>query len=132
MEQLLIQLGINLASSVIYDLVKMYHRSTTNPTIDGLKNYLASKLVVENAVIKANTIIDFMAKNGDILIQGTSIYAPQSVQMNSSQNTSLVFGNNSVSSTDKTSVEAGYGAQIVASGGAGIRQNEDGSIILFA
>ena len=131
MEQLLIQLGINLASSVIYELVTMYHRSTPNPTIEGLKNYLASKLVIEGANIKASTIVDFMAKNGDIIIQGTNIYAPQAVNMASSHGTQLIFGNNSVSATDKTKIEAGHGAHIVATGGAGIRQNEDGSISFF-
>ena len=131
MEQLLIQLGINLASSAIYELITIYHRSTANPTIEGLKNYLASKLLIEGAIIKASTIIDFMAKNGDIIIQGTDIYASQAVNMASSHGTKLVFGNSSVSTTNKTKIEAGQDAHIVATGGAGIRQNEDGSISFF-
>ena len=72
-----------------------------------------------------------MAKNGDIIIQGTNIYAPQAVNMASSRGTQLIFGNNSVSSTDKTKIETGEGAHVVATGGAGIRQNEDGSISFF-
>jgi hypothetical protein len=132
MEQLLIQLGINLSSSAIYELITNYFRSNPNPSINSLENFLASKLLIENASIKALTIINFMAKSGDLIIRGTNIYAPKEINMFSSKNTKLVFGNNSVSATDKSKIEASYGAQIISSGGAGIKQNEDGSISFFA
>lgn len=131
MDQLLIQLGINLTSNAIYDIVKNYFASTVQPTSDGLKDRLVSELRIDNANIKAESIIEFLARNGDISIQGTSIYSAKAIHMQSSKNTTLSFGNNSVSATDNTRIEAGHGAQIISSGGAGIRQNEDGSISFF-
>lgn len=130
MDQLLLQLGINLTSSFIYDVVKKYLQ-TPNPTIDGLKNKITSCLIINGAEIKASTIVDFMAKNGDIMITGAKIYAPNSINMQSGVKNSLIFGNNSESMTDKTKIQTGNDAQIKVSGGGGISQNEDGSISFF-
>lgn len=98
---------------------------------EALKNKLVSFLNIQGAEVKAEKIIDFLASNGDIMIEGSSIYANQSISMFSQQNTTLIFGNNSVSATDKTKIEAGHGAFIQAQGGAGIKQNEDGSISFY-
>ncbi len=73
-------------------------------------------------------IIEFLANNGDITISGSRIYASSSISMASSKNTKFVFGIYSSSSTNKSSINAGSGAQIMGSGGAKIEQDEDGNI----
>lgn|SRR3990167_3956518 len=128
LEQFLLQIGINLSSSFIYDVVKSYFTKEKNPTIEGLKTQLSSRLNIENANIKADNIIQFLADHGDINISGSQIYASKSIMMASSQDTKFTFGNNSTSKTDKTSIEAGHGAQIQGQGGARIIQDEDGTI----
>lgn len=128
LDQILIQLGLGVTSSFIYERVRDYFSKNQNPTIEGLKNDLASHLSVENANVKADGIVEFLAKNGDIYISGSHIYASKSIIMDSSENTKFTFGNNSVSKTDKSSIEAGFGSQIVGNGGGKIEQDEDGNI----
>jgi len=131
LEQLLIQLGLNLSSSFVYDVIKEYFKKEKNPTVEGLKTELSSSLDIEGAEIKSNNIINFLAENGDITISGTQVYASKSITMTSSQGTKFTFGNNSKSTTDKSSIEAGHGAQIQGQGGARIVQDEDGSIKFY-
>lgn len=128
LEQLLIQLGLNISSSFVYDAVKGYFQREQNPTIIGLKDELSSRLSVKGVDIKSENIIQFLAQNGDISILGTQIYALKSITMASSKGAQFAFGDNSKSSTDKSSIAAGYGAQIQGRGGARIVQDEDGSI----
>jgi ribosomal protein S24E len=128
LEQLISQLGINLASSAIFELIKIYFVKENDPTTEGLKETLASHLQIENADIAAENIVQFLATNGNITISGTKIYASKEITMASSKETSFEFGNNSSSKTDTTSVEAGHGAILKGQGGARIVQGEDGSI----
>lgn len=129
MNQLLLSLGINLASSVVYDLLKS--AITTTSTKEEIVEHIASQLNIENAKIVANKIIEFAAQNGDIIINGTSIYATDSITMRSASDTKFTFGDNSISKTSTSEISAGYGAKIEGSGGAKIVQNPDGSISFF-
>lgn len=132
MEQLLLQLGLGVTSNAIYDFLKSYF--VKNPKADSvqLKINLASFLDIKNANIAADKIINFLAQNGDIRIEGSNIYANDSIKMFSSQKTKFIFGNNSASETKNTKIEVGNGAFIQGQGGAGIKQNEDGSISFYA
>ena len=124
----LTSLGTNVASNAIYDLIKSYCIASPQPTVEGLSQRLASMLNVEDANIAAQSIISFLAQNGDIRIANSVISSEQAVHMSSAPQTSLEFGNNSVSATPNSRIEAGHGASIVMQGGANVRQNEDGSI----
>lgn len=76
-------------------------------------------------------MINILASHQDIVIKATKLYAPNSVSMFSSPNTKLIFGNGSVSTTDKTQIKTSGDAQIIATGGAGIRQ-DDGTVSIMA
>lgn len=79
----------------------------------------------------ADKIIEFLANNGNISIAQTNIYARDSVNMSSSKNTELSFGYNSTSKTKNSEIHANGNAEMVARGGARVRQNEDGSISFY-
>ncbi len=130
MNELLISLGINLASSTAYDLLKSVLE--TPVTREQLVERLASQLNITNANIVADKIIDFAAQNGDITISQTSIYAADSINMRSASGTKFSFGDYSCSKTSTSAITAGHGARIEGSGGAKIVQNPDGSISFFA
>ncbi len=129
MNELLLSLGINIASSGIYDFLKS--TLVTPTTREQLVERLSSELNIENARIAADRIIDFAAQNGDINISGTSIFANDSISMRSASSTQFTFGNNSTSKTSTSEISAGYGAKITGQGGAAIVQNPDGSISFF-
>ena len=128
---LLITLGLNISSNVIYDIIENYLKKTTSPTKEGLKETLISELKINGAEIKADKIIEFLAKNGDITIEGTSIYASEKIELVSSKNTFFSFGNNSISKTDKTAIETRGNSKIVGKDGAKIVQDKDGSIRFY-
>ncbi|MDD5529503.1 MAG: hypothetical protein PHX21_05675 [bacterium] len=131
LEQLLLELGINLSSSVIYDVVKgFFTKEKTAYTKEELTTEISSRLNIENASIKANNIIDFLAQNGDINISGSQIYASESITINSSQGTKFTLKNNSTSKTNKSSIETGHVGQIIGQDGAKIEQDRDGNIKL--
>jgi hypothetical protein len=127
--QYLIELGIGTASGVL--------SSAVNSLITKdffAKNELMSaisSLHIENAELKAESIIKFLAENGNIKIIGTNVYSGKSIEMKSEKNTHFIFGNNSVSSTPNSKIEAGKDAYIKGSGGASIKQDEDGSISFY-
>lgn len=132
MEQLLLSLGLNIASNAIYDFLKTTFSENKTLNENELKNKLSSHLNIQNSSIVADKIIEFLAKNGDIRIEGTNIYANDSISILSSKDTKFIFGNNSSSATKNTRIDAGHGAFIQGQGGAGMKQNEDGSISFFA
>lgn len=132
MEQLLLSLGLNIASNAIYDFLKTTFSENKTLNENELKNKLSSHLNIQNSSIVADKIIEFLAKNGDIRIEGTNIYANDSISILSSKDTKFIFGNNSSSATKNTRIDAGHGAFIQGQGGAGIKQTEDGSISFFA
>lgn len=127
----LVSIGIHVASSAIYDGI-MRVLSKPNLTYNELRAAIISSLNVENANVYAEKIIDILAKSGNITISGTHIFANNSINMFSSRNTELSFGEGSVSETKNTKIETTKGARIVSKGGAGIRQNDDGSISFYA
>lgn len=131
MNELLVSLGVNIASSAIYDFLKQEFSKNQSLNKEKLTADLASFLELKNAEIVAEKIVTFLAENGDIKIEGTSIYANDSISMFSSRNTKFEFGNNSTSETRKTKISASTGAFIVGHGGAGMKQNEDGSISFY-
>ncbi|MCT4559825.1 MAG: hemagglutinin repeat-containing protein [Crocinitomicaceae bacterium] len=130
MNELLLSLGVNIASSAVYDLLKSAIGTTT--TREQLIERIASQLDIKNAKIAADKIIEFAAQNGDITIEGTSIYAADSITMRSASGTKFTLGNNSSSKTSTSEINVGFGAKIEGTGGAKIVQNPDGSISFFA
>lgn len=127
MNELLLSLGINIASNAIYDFLKsaLTQQQLTN---EQLADELSNHLNISNARIAADRIIEFAAQNGDINISGTYIFANDSITMKSASGTKFTFGNNSTSKTSTSEISAGSGATIEGTGGAQIRQNPDGSI----
>ena len=99
-------------------------------TVSELKDELVSELNLQGMEIKAEKIIEFMAKNGDINIEGTTIQSEESISMFSSKNTKLTLGNNS-SKTKRSEIRSEGNAKMTASGGAGVKQNDDGSISFY-
>ncbi|HLO43899.1 MAG TPA: hypothetical protein VK175_06165 [Leadbetterella sp.] len=126
MDNILLNFGINLASSAVYDILKSALISAVSR--EQLVDRIASQLNITNAKIAADRIVDFAAQNGDIIIRGTSIYAADSITMRSASGTKFSFGDNSSSKTSTSEIIAGLGARIEGSGGAKIVQNPDGSI----
>lgn len=127
----LAQLGVSLASSAIYDAAKTFIKRTPGTAPGDLAQALKEQfpsLTLDGASVVAQTVIDFFAERGFIDINGTSIYAANAVWMRSSPGTALTFGHGSTSSTEKTRISAGEGAEARMTGGAQIRQNDDGSI----
>lgn len=125
-QDLLTSLGVNIASSAIYDFIKTYLAGKTNPTPEECKKALQVFLSIENAQICADKIIDFLAANGDIIISASSIFAGESITYKSSSATNFQIKNNSASKTVHTSIGVGVGASIKGAEGASITQTDQG------
>lgn len=127
MNELLLSLGVNIASSAIYDFLKS---TLTSESVsrEQLTEELARFLNINNAKIIADKIIDFAAQNGDINISGSYIYAKDSITMCSASGTKFYLSNNNISKTSTSQISVGFGASIQGQGGAQIRQEPDGSI----
>lgn len=130
LEQVLLQLGLSVSSSAIYDLCKRCCGKSKSIDIDVLKRELASFLKIDGADIAAEKIINFMAINGDIEVNGSKVYAKNSILYSSGKGTKFSL-EKSRSETEKTRIDVGEKAKIEGQGGAEIRQNEDGSISFF-
>jgi hypothetical protein len=117
-QSFLTQLGIGVLSSAIYGKIQNYLSSTSDPSLADLKSILASTIQVENADIKAEKIVEFLANNGDIKIRGTNVYSSDSITMTSSENSHFQIGNGSSLKTDGSAISFKGGGRMVGQGGA--------------
>lgn len=125
LEQLLVELGLSLGASGIYDLLRSYFMQHKDVNVAEVKKELASCLDIQNASIAADKIINFLANNGDIEIGGSKIFARKAILYSSNKRTKFSL-EDSKSETDKTKIDVGRRAKIEGQGGAGVRQDEDG------
>lgn len=126
LEQLLIQIGVNLASSVIFEITKQV--ALCGGTTEELEQELAKQIKIEGANIKAQKIIRFLAERGDILISNSSIHSSHSLLYQAGSTNKFILKDNVASSTYKSHINLGQGASIVGSGNAFVHQDEDGNI----
>jgi hypothetical protein len=117
--QLLVSLGTNVASSYIYDLL------IRSPQIDemSLIEEISTHLNISNAQIAAKEIVEFLAKNGDISIVGSTVFA-NSVNMQSHQGT-VISMTSSLSETSNTKVSIPENGSLTLRNGGRLEQGED-------
>ncbi len=125
---LLTSLGINIASSVIWDFIKS--SISRGKTKEEIIKELANFIQVEGADIKSQEIIEFFINNGQLYIENSQIYSKESIDYSTSINDSSLTMKNSTSKTNNTEISVcGSGATIKMSGNAQIIQNEKGITI---
>jgi hypothetical protein len=120
---MLINLGLNITGDFLSDLIKQIFSKSNKYTKQEFIQQLSPYLKIENADIYAEKIINFLAKEGDIEIADSYIYAKKAVHYSSNQNASFSL-KNSVSQSENTSVDTLRG-NILGKNGAQINQYED-------
>lgn len=122
---LLGQLSLGLATNAIYDLLKL--TATSSVERKQLEQQIENQIRLHGMTMDAATVIDAVAQNGFVSIQGSRLYAPSGMTFGSQVGGAIV-GNNSSLRTDKTAITAGADAHMTTQGNAQVRQNPDGSI----
>lgn len=132
--KILIPLGVNLASSTIYDFVKSLLNQNPVPA-EQLPEKIHSQfpqVTIDNAKMIANKMIDLLAAHGDIEVKGTTLYSKGSIWMRSAPGTKFVFSD-SVSTTESGSeIKVEPGGNITGVHGGQIEQDADGNIKITA
>lgn len=126
LDSLLISLGVNLTSNFIYDKMKDFFQKQSQPAVSDFKIELLKYINVENAKVISDSIVEFLAKNGDITISGSKIFAKDTITMASAAGTKFQIKDDSTSRTDHTFIHLGMGASIIGQNGASIKQSKDG------
>lgn len=128
--QFLISIGVNVSSSVIYDLLKArFASSKSNISQDDVLDSIASLIELDDAKVIAVKIVKFLADNGDIEIRNSFIYSKAGIFFSTNQTGKLSIGSNTNSETGSTKISVGQNAKINLAGGANIEQDKDGNII---
>lgn len=127
LNEYLIQLGIEVSAGVASTAISQLLSKKTFTKMELVETLKSLSII--NAEIRADNIIQFLAQKGDIAIQGTNIYSNHSIEMSSGLGTSVLFGHNSKSTTQKSSIETGHGAHLSMKNGGSIRQDKNGNII---
>ena len=123
LQKIFIQLGINICSDLIYDNLKSFFlKNKSNVTYEQLNKRIKKFLHIKDSKQVAK-IINFLASNGDIIIEGTQIVANDSISYKSSSNGKLEIKNSS-SRTNNTLIEVRKDGMIELVGGS-IQQKED-------
>ncbi|NGX56067.1 MAG: hypothetical protein K1060chlam5_00301 [Candidatus Anoxychlamydiales bacterium] len=125
LDSLLISFGVNIASSFIYDVARKFFQEQQDSSLQDFKNELSKSLEIENAEIISDSIIEFLAKNGDINISGSKIFAKESIFLTSSSGTKFQIKDGSSSKTEHNSVDVGKGS-ITGKNGAEMKQSKEG------
>jgi hypothetical protein len=128
-QSLMANFGNGIITNALYDTIKSLIMSSN--TKEELAKRIDSALHLHNVNVNAETIITLLASNGFITIEGSHIKSNLSITMGSFNNGELLFGNNSKSETNKTSIDTGFNSFIKMSGNAKIVQHEDGSIRFY-
>lgn len=128
-QSLMANFGNGIITNALYDTIKSLIMSSNNK--EELAKKIDNALHLHNVNVNAESIITLLASNGFITIEGSHIKSNLSITMGSFNNGELLFGNNSKSETNKTSIDAGFNSFIKMSGKAKIVQHEDGSIQFF-
>ncbi len=128
-QSLMANFGNGIITNALYDTIKSIIMSSN--TKEELAKKIDSALHLHNVNVNAESIITLLASNGFITIEGSHIKSNSSITMGSFNSGELLFGNNSKSETNKTSIDAGFNSFIKMSGNAKIVQHEDGSIRFY-
>jgi macrodomain Ter protein organizer (MatP/YcbG family) len=128
-QSLMANFGNGIITNALYDTIKSLIMSSN--TKEELAKKIDSALHLHNVNVNAESIITLLASNGFITIEGSHIKSNLSITMGSFNNGELLFGNNSKSETNKTSIDTGFNSFIKMSGNAKIVQHEDGSIRFY-
>lgn len=128
-QSLMASFGNGIITNALYDTIKSLILSSN--TKEELAKKIDNALHLHNVNVNAESIITLLASNGFITIEGSHIKSNLSITMGSFNNGELLFGNNSKSETNKTSIDAGFNSFIKMSGNAKIVQHEDGSIRFY-
>ncbi len=128
-QSLMANFGNGIITNALYDTIKSIIISSN--TKEELAKKIDSALHLHNVNVNAESIITLLASNGFITIEGSHIKSNSSITMGSFNSGELLFGNNSKSETNKTSIDAGFNSFIKMSGNAKIVQHEDGSIRFY-
>ncbi len=121
-------LGLGVATNAVYDFLKSRLLSFNPPTAEQLATELQNVIDLTGVKASAATVINALASHGIITIRQSQLHGPQGVIIGA-VNGQAFFGDNSVSSTDKTAIHAnGIGTGIKIQGTGAVKQNADGSI----
>ena len=128
-QSLMANFGNGIITNALYDTIKSLIMISN--TKEELAKKIDNALHLHNVNVNAESIITLLASNGFITIEGSHIKSNLSITMGSFNNGKLLFGNNSKSETNKTSIDAGFNSFIKMSGNTKIVQHEDGSIRFY-
>lgn len=122
---LISQLGLGLATNAVYDLLKSLAAEPLEQK--ALLDEIQNRINLNGVTMRAETVISALTQNGFLSIQGSHLYATNSLVFGSHGGTAIA-GNNTTLQTSKTSIVVGQGASIQTQGNSQVRQNPDGSI----
>lgn len=119
------QLGLGLATNVVYDLIK--ELAGKNASTQQAAQEIQNRINMYGVSMRAETVINALVQSGLLVIQQSHLHANQGLAFGSVQGRAIV-GNNSALTTNNTAITAGSGAFMETNGNAQVRQNPDGSI----
>lgn len=124
------QIGLGTASNAVYDFLKSRFMSTAQLSTVEFSTELQNIIDVNGVTMTAESVIEALATQGIIKIENTTMSAPSCIVIGAAGGKTL-WGNNSIASTDNTSIVAGSGSRIETTGNAKIIQHPDGSIRFY-
>lgn len=119
------QLGLGLATSAIYDLLKGC--AGKEVPAKALEAEIQNQINLHGITMRAETVIRALSDNGFISIKGSHLHANDSIVFGSVVG-GASMGNNSKFTTNNTAIHASGNASMHTIGNAQVRQNPDGSI----
>ena len=119
------QIGLGLATSSIYDLLKIL--AVQDVTREELSTEIQNQINLHGIQMTAETVIQSLAEKGFISIRGSLLHANESLVFGSVEGGASV-GHDSKLTTDKTAIEAKGNASMETAGNARVQQNPNGSI----
>jgi hypothetical protein len=82
--------------------------------------------MIDKSEIISDSIIEFLAKTGDITISGSKIFAKESIFLTSSRGTKFQLKDDSWSKTEHASVDVGENGSITGQNGAEMKLSKEG------
>lgn len=129
-EEFLVRIGASVSGRFLYDFLRQVFYKRENMTREEFEREIESFIKINGGNINSEKLIEFLASDGFIDIKNSRIYAKQNIFYQTGDCSGIVLGSNTISSTDKSSIQIGKGCSIVMGNNTSIVQG-NGNISFY-
>jgi hypothetical protein len=123
------QIGLGVLTNGVYDFLKSQFAGEKVKPAAEVTTQLGNYLTMIGAKVSAQTVLEAIARTGQLEIRGAQLHAGQALALGAEQGGRFILAGPSVAATPKAFIQMGPGTYVEASGGM-MEILEDGAVVI--